>query len=85
MKITQHVPAFVECDPHVSEFATTEELLGLEWVGRYGVSKNHVFDKWAIDGHHLMAIYDRGTHWTVVGVVSDPEQVALEKWGGPKS
>ena len=80
----QHIPAFVDIDgpPPVAEFSTTDELLALEIVHRYG--KGPGFSHFAMSDNHLMEISDEGFEWWVVGSVSDPSAVDLPKWGGGK-
>ena len=80
----QHIPAFVDIDgpPPMAEFSTTDELLALEVVQRYG--KGPDFSHFAMSDNRLMEISDEGFKWWVVGSVSDPSAVDLPKWGGWK-
>jgi hypothetical protein len=79
----QHIPPFVDVDaPAASPFETTEDLLALEVVQRYG--KRPDFSHFAMSDNALMEISDGGHHWWVVGFVADPEQVNLPKWDGGK-
>lgn len=80
----QHVPNFVDVDqpPQRIPFETTEELLNLEVVKRYG--KRPDFSHFAISDNYLMEISDGGRHWWVVGRLGDPTAVDLPQWDGGK-
>lgn len=79
----QHIPNFVDIDaPPPSKFETTEDLLNLEIVQRYGKGKN--FSHFAISDNCLMEISDEGFHWWVVGYIKEPDKVDLPKWDGGK-
>jgi hypothetical protein len=80
---TQHIPAFVEVDlPAPVPFETTEDLLALEVVRRYGKRKD--FSHFAMSDNCLMEISDGGYHWWVVGYIEKPDEVNLPKWSGGK-
>ena len=83
-KFMQHIPSFVDIDgdPPSGEFETTEELLALEVVRRYGRSDD--FSHFAISDHCLMEISDNGFKYWVVGYIKTPGLVDLPKWGGWK-
>lgn len=75
----QHTPSFVDVDrPEAIPFETTEQLLALEVVRRYG--KRPDFSHFALSGDLLMEISDEGHHWWVVGYIDQPELVDLPKW-----
>lgn len=78
----QHIPAFVDlgATPAVEEFSSTEELLALEVVRRYGTRKD--FSHFAISENELIEVNDDGFDWWVIGSVSDPSIVNLPKWAG---
>lgn len=79
----QHIPSFCDVDhPAAVPFETTEELLALEIVQRYGKQPN--FSHFAMSDNVLMEISDGGHHWWAVGYIEHPEQVNLPKWNGGK-
>ena len=81
----QHIPCFVDIDPpspNLYEFETTEELLNLEIVQRYGKEKN--FSHFALNENRLIEVSDNGYYWWVVGYIKYPNDVDLPKWEGPK-
>lgn len=79
----QHIPAFCDVDrPAPVPFETTEDLLALEIVRRYG--KRPDFSHFAMYDDALMEISDGGHYWWLVGYVEHPEMVSLPKWTGGK-
>ena len=79
----QHIPNFVDIKaPLLDKFETTEDLLNLEIVQRYGKRKD--FSHFAISDNCLMEISDEGFHWWVVGYIKKPNEVDLPKWDGGK-
>ena len=79
----QHIPNFVEADkPQKIPFETTEELLNLEIVKRYGQQPD--FSHFALSGNLLMEISNGGLSWWVIGYIGDPTTVNLPQWDGGK-
>lgn len=80
----QHIPNFVDIDeqPKRIPFETTEDLLNLEVVKRYGQRRD--FSHFAISDNYLMEISEGGLHWWVVGRIADPAAVDLPQWDGGK-
>lgn len=82
MKLTQHVPNFVDTDEVTSvTFTTLEEMLAGEWPARVkGYGEFHQFS--ITGGDTLMVEYDGGTKWWVVGFFSegDPATLGLPEW-----
>jgi hypothetical protein len=79
----QHIPAYVDGDrPGPVTFSTTQELLALPVVQRYG--KGADFSHFAMSDNALMEIADDGFYWWVVGHVADPTSIDLPKWNGGK-
>jgi len=77
----QHIPDFVDIEsPPPCKFETTEDLLNLEIVQRYGKGKN--FSHFAIRDNCLMEILDEGFHWWVVGYIKTPSQLPRPKGRG---
>lgn len=81
---TQHIPGFVsvETPPQRVPFKTTEDLLNIDTVVRF--SKDPKFSHFAISDNCLMAIYDEGRKWWVVGYLDDSETVLLPQLGVSK-
>ncbi|MFH0952362.1 MAG: hypothetical protein V1838_04205 [Patescibacteria group bacterium] len=81
----QHIPNFIDIeDPPAVKFETTDDLLNLEIVQRYGKGKD--FSHFAISGNCLMEISDEGEglHWWVVGYIKEPDKVDIPKFEGGK-
>lgn len=78
----QHIPNFVDVvdAPSKIPFNTAEELLALEVVHRHRAYPG--FYHFALSDCRLMAIYDLGFRWWVVGYVGNPGPLApyLPKW-----
>ena len=86
-KFTQHVPNCVDIDRDrwVSfEFETLEELVNHPFVKRFSSPKKPDFSHFAIHNTYLMAIYDDGFKWWVLGSVATSEGLDLPKWQGWK-
>ena len=80
-KFIQHIPGFIGgIEPERNDFETTEDLLKLEAVRRYGRGKD--FSHFALSDDLLMEISDEGLRWWVVGSIEKPEEVDLPKWDG---
>lgn len=79
-KIKQYRPAFIDCEDDNKEiiFNTTEELLGIDFVKNF--SQNGNFYKYSISENHLMAEYENGYEWWVIGYINNPKEVNLPKW-----
>lgn len=75
-----HIPTFVDHDSPVESlsFESTAELLALSSVQRYAGIDG--FSHFAISDSLLMAVYDGGSRWFVVGTLADPAAVPLPKW-----
>lgn len=93
--ITQYRPAFFDgFENEVNEFNSVEELLRIPWVKQFsnGEVKNfHRYSvsmpnkKWGESKCHLMAEYDNGAVWWVVGKMDENEIIEeLPKWEAPK-
>lgn len=79
----QHIPNFVDVErPAAIPFETTEDLLSLEIVQRYG--KRPDFSHFAIRDNLLIEVSDDGHYWWVIGYIEHPEQIKLPKWDGGK-
>lgn len=86
MKIRQHVPNFVDIPPAPEEeFNSPEELLAIPWVVNFKGLRGDKFDKFVKSKHRdsylLMATYENGKHWWVVGYL-DGEPNFLPEWDG---
>lgn len=64
----QHVPNFVDVKQKLaSDASTTEEVLNISWVKSWTQSSEHKFYMWVRSGTALIALFDDGTYWWVVG------------------
>lgn len=64
----QHVPNYVDVKQKLtSDASTTEEVLAISWVNSWTESTEHTFDMWTCSSRTLIAVYDGGTYWWVVG------------------
>jgi hypothetical protein len=82
-KITQYRPAFVTgFENDVREFNSLKELFGIEWVENFSLSggiKDTSFYRYSYDHYSdykdkeytLMAEYNDGYEWWVIGFVND--------------
>jgi len=77
MRITQHRPAFCSgFTNEVVEFKTTEELLNIPFVKKFSDKIDDTnFYRYSLSAHGyrklLMAEYNEGTIWWVVGYIDD--------------
>ncbi len=80
----QHVPGFVNDGEGGEEFgfSTTAELLASALCQRQATYPD--FSQFALSDNCLMAIYDDGFSWRVVGYITKPELVDLPAWQGAK-
>jgi len=80
--IRQYRPAFFEgFENETVEFSTDEELINIPFVKNFS---NDKFSHYAVSDNHLMAIYDDGFEWWVIGTIQCPASVKLPKWNGGK-
>jgi hypothetical protein len=64
----QHVPKYVDTNSkRFSEVSTTEEVLDISWVKKWTESTEHSFYMWVKEGRTLIALFDEGEYWWVVG------------------
>lgn len=80
MLFKKHTPGFVDLKekPAPFEFSNTSELISHPAMKRESDSKG--FSHFAIDGDTVMAVYDGGLKWFVVGYVSDPKSLDFPKF-----
>jgi len=81
IKFRRHVPNFVELDkmPEIQEFDFVDSMLNDEWIGGFRKIPNN-FYRFSISGHYLMAEYDNGKVWWVVGYVVEGDVTSLPDW-----
>lgn len=80
--IRQYRPAFFEgFENELVEFSTDEELINIPFVKNF---LNDKFSHYSVSDNHLMAIYDDGFEWGVIGTIQYPALVKLPKWDGGK-
>jgi len=80
--IRQHIPDFVEIEPHereTAQFETVEELMVLPWVRNF--TKLPGFYRFSVsnNGAHLIAEYRGGREWWVVGRLGHTN-IDLPEW-----
>lgn len=81
--IKQHRPAFFSgFENEVVSFDTLEELLAIPFVANFAQDMDHPFHRFSIDGdgRTLMAEYDDGYVWWVVGFIDDASGLDLPMW-----
>lgn len=88
-KIKQYFPNFVEMGDlkaPIVEFKTVKELLEIPWVKRFGkdLDSDMVFYRWSLAEHSLMAEYNKGHYYLVIGTIYWPETVSLPEWSPVK-
>ncbi len=86
-KIKQYRPNFFSgFENETVEFATTEELLNVEFVKKF---KRDGFSGFALSTYgeqtNLIATYKNGKKWWVVGFIDDVSNVNLSKWEAGKA
>jgi len=85
-KIKQYRPNLVTTteENKIVSFETTEELLNIDFVKNFSNRDNFYRFSLSIDNyfnqHSLMAEYDEGREWWVVGFIDNPLEVNLPKW-----
>jgi hypothetical protein len=87
-KIRQHIPNCVSgFEPEIKEFSTLDELQQIWFVRIYITEKgfSHLAistDNIPYDVNFLMAIYDKGKRWRVVGFITgdDISSLKLKEW-----
>jgi len=85
-KIKQYRPNLVTTteDNQMVEFETTQELLNIDFVKKFSNRNN--FYRYSLDidnyfnQYSLMAEYNDGRDWWVVGFIDNPQDIDLPKW-----
>lgn len=80
-RITQYIPPFVTV-PYLFDypFSSLEALMEIPFVKAF--SEDKFFEKFVVSGDSLMAIYEGGCKWEVVGTLEDSD-IGLPEWEGP--
>jgi hypothetical protein len=80
VEIIQHIPGCVDTgeDPKVAHFNNTHELLCVPWVKHW--SEDPKFFRYSMSDECLMAEFDGGKEWWVIGNIDHPKGVYLPKW-----
>ena len=87
IKFKQHVPNFVDIDDDQkerAEFNSQEELLAHPWIDDW--TKHEGFLRFSLSPQgrgyetHLMAEFDEGKKWWVLGYLSTTEGLDLPRW-----
>lgn len=80
-KLTLYTPGYVDGKRESPiEFESTKDLLELTAVKRFKRGET-LFRK---SEELLMAVYDKGFEWWVIGTILNPEDVDLFEWEGAK-
>lgn len=91
IRLREHIPTY--CDgiaPRTVEADTQDALLATPWIARRaegeivvrnGEVRRRPFHRFSRSDSHLMAEYDEGRHWWVVGTIIDGlESLSLPTW-----
>lgn len=80
-KLFLHKPGFVDGKTESPlEFESTEDLLNLDAVKQFKQGET----LFRISGDFLLAVYDKGFEWWVVGSILNTKTLDLFEWDGPK-
>ncbi len=85
-KITEYVPNAIELDRDLdqAEFESIEELLNIPFVATFAKVITPAFHRFSVSSNScLMAEYNKGAEWWVVGIIEFPEKVNLPRWKKP--
>lgn len=78
-EIEQYRPGFFDgFENKVIKFSSVGELEKIPFVSSFAALDG--FCGFAIGGNKLMAVYDGGCEWWVVGTLKKPDGVDLPKW-----
>lgn len=95
IRLVEHIPGYADgCTPRIVKAATVEEFYAhpLLWhhsdgeiIARSGEVRRRPFYRFSLSSdygqNHLMAEYDEGRHWRVVGTITHGlEQLVLPQW-----
>ena len=81
--IRKHIPNFIDTDrlPDENDFETTDQLLNIPWVKEWeSPFDGRPFYRWSKSDNHLIAEYDNGKFWWVIGFIRNPDNIELPKW-----
>lgn len=86
--LSQHIPGFVDgVTPHIARVETQAELLATPWVAQYkDFFVGKPFYRFSLSRDPLslpllMAEFDEGRHWWVVGLVKEgADELTLPTW-----
>ena len=91
--ILQHLPGFVDGTPEQATFDTLEELLALPFVAEWRAHAQpwgNAFYRYSLSqdvaGAFLMAEFDKGAEWYVIGTLTDAVDgrlTSLPRWEEP--
>ena len=65
-------------EPEEASFKTVEELLEVPFVKHF--TEDRHFHRFSIADEHLMAEYEEGRKWFIVGTIDRPKSVKLPNW-----
>jgi hypothetical protein len=86
VEIRQYIPSFIETRAQRKSaiVETPADLDRVDWIRRWRQNTGHTFTRWmqSVDPRLLIAVYDEGNYWWVVGFMSG-ELPGLEEWSSP--
>lgn len=77
-KFIQHMPSYVEADRFEYAFDKQEELLNHPWIKEW--SKDEGFHRYSLSNQLLIAEFEQGKKWWVLGYIKHPEYIDLPVW-----
>ena len=79
--IRQHIPNSCDFgDPEIAHFDGTADLLAVPWVKQFKDAGMGRFYRFSLEGHRLMAEYNQGRKWWVIGTLKLLDNVDLPQW-----
>jgi len=80
---TQNIPKYITCKkPKPIQFNTTKDLLCLREINRF--EEYGKFSHFAKSNNDIIAIYDYGFSWFVIGHIKNIQDIDLPLWEGPQ-
>lgn len=82
-RIRYHIPKHIKVPrPDPKDFETTKELLDFEETKFYTTING--FNKFVMSENHLIISCNAGFVWHIIGTITNPEDIELPQWKGPK-
>jgi len=75
--ITQHIPNFIDTWPRVTDAVINmENLFKVDWIKKF--SEQEGFHRFSISDDLMMAEYNEGKKWFVVGRFNNPNPIFID-------